>query len=157
MTSGWRTIWGTKGSMWSTSITCAPICLSPNFYSQGKTTACDGRRLRRRHSFPLSRAHHLHEPCAFSNPDCLVGLHVFERIHVAARPADLDQVGLGGRARTEVQPPIVLRDIASAAPDLVDLRVAAGHHADARPDFEKNRRRTGVTTTDANSVSRTNK
>ncbi len=76
---------------------------------------------------------------------------------MAARPADLDQVGFGGRARAEVQPQIVLRDIAAAAPDLVDLRVAASHHADARPDFGKNRRRTGVTTADANSVSRTNK
>jgi len=42
-----------------------------------------------------------------------------------------------GRAHAEVQPQVALRDVAAAAPDLVDLRVAASHHADARPDFEK--------------------
>src|SRR5271165_5666205 len=52
-----------------------------------------------------------------------IRLEILERIQLAARPADFEEIDFFGRANAEMYSQIVLRKIAAAAANLVDLLV----------------------------------
>src|SRR5580704_14113672 len=76
-------------------------------------------------SLPLKRLR-LHDAFALFYNDQLIGFDVLERVHLSARPANLDHFGLAGFSQAEVNPQIVLRDVAAAAAHFVDLLVRLG-------------------------------
>src|SRR5262245_50238448 len=61
---------------------------------------------------------------------------VAERLPQALGPKHLDRLDLRGLAEAEVEPQIVLRDVAGARVDLGDLRHAARGEADRGADAE---------------------
>src|SRR5579859_8252464 len=71
---------------------------------------------------------------AFFNRDDAIGGDVFEPVHVPARPAQRDLIHHHVTAKAEMQPEVVLRNVAAAASHFVDLPFGAGANFDARPD-----------------------
>ena len=69
-----------------------------------------------------------HNAYAFTDFYDAVAGDVFEALHKAARPANLDGIGLGGFAQPKVQPEVTLRDVSAAAANLLRLLMIA--HAD---------------------------
>ncbi len=62
----------------------------------------------------------------------LVGLHIVEHLPQAARPLDLDGLGVRRLAQAEMQTEIALRNVASTAAHLLQLLVTTGTHGDPR-------------------------
>src|SRR5579863_10189098 len=63
---------------------------------------------------------------AFGNVIKTIGTEILERVDLAAGPADFEQFDFCGRAKSEVHAQIVLRKIAAAAADFVDLLMGFG-------------------------------
>src|SRR5207247_8614661 len=62
------------------------------------------------------------------------GGRVFEAVHAAAWPSQRDLISPHVTAKAEMQPEVVLRNVASAASHFVDLPLGAHGNVDARPD-----------------------
>src|SRR5260370_26448499 len=64
----------------------------------------------------------------------LVAGDVFQALHQAARPANLDRIGLGGFAQPKVQAEVTLRDVSAAASNFLGLMVIANGDGDFGAD-----------------------
>src|SRR6266478_6168074 len=85
-------------------------------------------------SFGRVELHGADDAFAFFDEDDLIGLDVFERFDEAAGPPDFEEFDVFGFADAEVDAKIVLRKIAAAAADFVNLRIqllVAGEMCDA--------------------------
>ena len=70
----------------------------------------------------------------FLDDDQLVDLDIGEGFLSTRGPADCDQINLAGLPEAKVKAEIVIRDVACAAHNLVDLGVASGHHLYSGPN-----------------------
>src|SRR5208283_494 len=68
----------------------------------------------------------------FSDGVYLVSGHVLKSLRLAGRPAHFDQVNLSRRSQTEMDPQIVLREIASPSAHFVELRHGPSMNGDTR-------------------------
>src|SRR5260370_25730021 len=69
------------------------------------------------------KTHGPHDAFAFVHVNELIGLHVLPRIDLPAGPANLQRLDLIRFPQAEVNAQVVLRDIAAAATDFIDLLV----------------------------------
>src|SRR5260370_34368670 len=69
------------------------------------------------------KTHGPHDTFAFFDVNELIGLHVLQRVYLPARPANLQHLNLLRFPQAEMNAQIVLRDVAAAAADFVDLLV----------------------------------
>src|SRR5260370_32089199 len=65
----------------------------------------------------------------------LVGLHIVEHLPQAARPLDLDGLGVRRLAQAEMQTEITLRNLASSAAYLLQMLVISRNHGVLRPNL----------------------
>src|SRR5438309_2411375 len=72
-------------------------------------------------------------PSAFFQSDDLIGFQILKEFLSTARPTHLNPIYLGGIADTEMQAKIVLRNVANAAANLVNLSMVFGHENDPGP------------------------
>ena len=79
--------------------------------------------------------HGANDAFAFFDEDDLIGLDVFERFDEAAGPSDFEEFDGFGFADAEVDAQIVLRKIAPAAADFVDLRMETFFAREMRDAF----------------------
>jgi hypothetical protein len=56
-----------------------------------------------------------HNAYAFADFYDLVACNVFHTLHLAARPPNLDRIGLGRFAQPKMQPKVTLRKVSAAA------------------------------------------
>ncbi len=70
----------------------------------------------------------------FRDPEELVDLDVFEDVHPAADPPDLDPVDAVAPAQSEVKSASPMALVATTAVDFVDLGQIAGNHFDIGAD-----------------------
>ena len=66
-----------------------------------------------------------HNPYVFADFYHAVADDVFEALHKAAGPANLNSICLGGLAQPEMQAKITLRDVSAAAANLLRLPMVA--------------------------------
>src|SRR5712671_2555009 len=67
------------------------------------------------------KAHRPHNAFTFFNVNQLVGLHIFQRVDLSCWPANFQNLRLVRFAQAEVNAQVVLRDVAAAAANLVNL------------------------------------
>jgi hypothetical protein len=75
-----------------------------------------------------------HNAYAFADFDDSVASDVFEALHEAARPMNLDGIGHGGFAQPKMQAEVTLRDVSTAAAHLLRLLVIANSNGDFGAD-----------------------
>src|SRR5205807_4955841 len=63
-----------------------------------------------------------------------IGGDIAQQFGLAARPENFHRVHLVGRAQAKVRPQVVLREIAAAAPNFIELHDSGGVNGDTRAD-----------------------
>jgi len=79
----------------------------------------------------------LHNAYALADFHNLIGWDILKPLNKATGPADLDKVGFGGGAETEVESEVALGDVASAAADFLSLGVVARTVVGIRSDCDR--------------------
>src|SRR5215469_9731532 len=79
-------------------------------------------------------------PGSFFHEDELIRGDVLQRIHLPARPSDLKQIHFASASEPEVNTKVALREVASAASNLIDLlmRLAFANHGGDTLDTRAN-------------------
>src|SRR6202790_4599611 len=124
------------------NILCLRKCILRNSLLRSITWFCRlsrlggrGWRLGRLRALELRGANN---SFALLHHDQLVGLHVFQRVHAAARPANFEQLNLLRFSNAEVHAQVILRNVAAAAAHLINLLMRlrfpgqVGHAAQTR-------------------------
>ena len=75
-----------------------------------------------------------HNAYAFADFYDTVAGYVFEALHEATRPANLDGIGLGGFAQPKMKAEVTLRNVSAAAAHLLRLLVIADANGDSGTD-----------------------
>jgi len=74
------------------------------------------------------------DPFSFLNRVNLIRGKIAETLYQPAGPGDFDAIDLASGSQAEVQPKVVLRKIAAASANFIELRKFSSAHREARAD-----------------------